>query len=135
MDAYAGVGLFAGALRRSGWRGDITAIEVCQWASGDAARNLHADDVDIVCGDVAEWRAPEAEIVVADPSRAGLGASGASSLVATGARGIVLVSCDAAALGRDAGLLTAAGYRHVRSIVLDLFPHTHHVEVVTTFAR
>ena len=46
---------------------------------------------------------------------------------------IVLVSCDAASLGRDAKLLAAAGYRHERSELVDTFPHTTHVEVVTRF--
>jgi 23S rRNA (uracil1939-C5)-methyltransferase len=38
-------------------------------------------------------------------------------------------------LARDAGLLRDSGYDHARSLVLDLFPQTHHVEVVTTFER
>ena len=46
---------------------------------------------------------------------------------------MVLVSCDPAALGRDAGLLAAGGYDLVRSTVVDLFPHTPHVEVVSSF--
>ena len=47
---------------------------------------------------------------------------------------LVLVSCDAASLGRDAKLLAAAGYRHARTEVIDTFPHTTHVEAVTRFA-
>jgi 23S rRNA (uracil1939-C5)-methyltransferase len=45
----------------------------------------------------------------------------------------VLVSCDAASLGRDAWLLSERGYRHAGSKVIDQFPHTHHVEVVSRF--
>ena len=44
-------------------------------------------------------------------------------------------SCDLAALGRDSADLVALGYDHVRSTVLDLFPHTSHAEVVTRFVR
>ncbi len=51
----------------------------------------------------------------------------------TGAERIVLVSCDAGALGRDAAILVAEGYRHVESVVVDLFGHTGHVEVVSRF--
>ena len=46
---------------------------------------------------------------------------------------LVLVSCDPASLARDTTLLAAAGYRHDGTEVLDLFPHTHHVETVTRF--
>jgi 23S rRNA (uracil1939-C5)-methyltransferase len=51
------------------------------------------------------------------------------------AGGVVLVSCDAASLGRDARLLTEAGYRHAGTTLVDLFPHTSHVEAVSGFAR
>ena len=56
-------------------------------------------------------------------------------LAATHAATIVVISCDAAALGRDAGLLRAAGYDLDESVLIDLFPHTHHVEVVSRFMR
>jgi len=46
-----------------------------------------------------------------------------------------LVSCDAVAAARDARLLVDAGYDLVNAEVLDLFPHTHHVEVVSHFVR
>ena len=48
---------------------------------------------------------------------------------------MLLVSCDAGALGRDAGLLTAAGYALDQVDVLDMFPQTSHVEVVTGWIR
>jgi len=47
----------------------------------------------------------------------------------------VLVSCDPAALGRDAGLLAGAGYGLDAITLVDLFAHTPHVEVVTTWRR
>ena len=56
-------------------------------------------------------------------------------LAATQAPTLVLVSCDAASLGRDAGLLGEAGYRFAGATLVDLFPQTHHVEVVSRFER
>jgi len=69
--------------------------------------------------------------VLADPSRHGLGGDVVDRIAATGAATVVLVSCDAGALGRDAGLLHAAGLRLQRATLVDHFPHTAHVEVVT----
>jgi tRNA/tmRNA/rRNA uracil-C5-methylase (TrmA/RlmC/RlmD family) len=40
-----------------------------------------------------------------------------------------------AALARDTAALSAAGYRLTRAVPLDLFPMTHHVEVVASFVR
>ena len=56
-------------------------------------------------------------------------------LAATAAPRIVLVSCDPTAAGRDVALLVGLGYRPVEAVVVDLFPHTHHTEVVTRFDR
>jgi 23S rRNA (uracil1939-C5)-methyltransferase len=140
LDAYSGVGLFTGALLadartggRSGWRA-VTA-ENDSSSVADARVNLADLDVRIVETSVERLRAPRVDLVVADPSRAGIGTAGAAVLAATRAERIVLVSCDPAAAGRDVDLLKSRGYRPVESIVVDLFPHTHHTEVVTQFDR
>jgi tRNA/tmRNA/rRNA uracil-C5-methylase (TrmA/RlmC/RlmD family) len=73
--------------------------------------------------------------VIADPARTGLGAAGVATLVATRAPIIILVSCDAAAGARDVRLLADAGYELDDISVLDLFPHTNHLEMVTRLRR
>ncbi|MET0276551.1 MAG: hypothetical protein ABW211_06870, partial [Acidimicrobiia bacterium] len=42
---------------------------------------------------------------------------------------------DPAAAGRDVALLRDLGYQPVESVVVDLFPHTHHTETVTRLDR
>ncbi len=135
LDAYSGVGLFAGALLdgRADWRA-VTA-ENHSSSVADAHVNLADLDARIVETSVERLRAPRADLVVADPSRTGLGTDAAAVLASTRAERIVLVSCDPAAAGRDVGLLKSRGYRPVESIVVDLFPHTHHTEVITRFDR
>jgi 23S rRNA (uracil1939-C5)-methyltransferase len=135
VDAYSGVGLLAGALLdgRTGWRA-VTA-ENDRSSVADARVNLADLDVRVIPTTVERLRAPRADLVVADPSRAGLGRKAAAVLASTRAERIVLVSCDPAAAGRDLGLLRDLGYRPVEAVVVDLFPHTHHTEVVTRFDR
>jgi 23S rRNA (uracil1939-C5)-methyltransferase len=129
-DLYGGVGLFAATVGRGA---HVELVEASASSAADARVNLHDRDARVVRSDVARWRARPADVVVADPPRAGLGRGGVRALRAARAPRLVLVSCDAGALGRDAGLLTRAGYRLVASTVVDAFPHTPHVEVVSRF--
>ena len=133
IDLYSGVGVFAGVLADRGW--SVTAVEGTSSAAHDAHINLRDLDVAVVRGDVTEWMPPTADLVVADPSRAGLGREGTAVIAASRARRVVLISCDAASLGRDAGLLGAAGYSLTSVTPVDLFPHTFHVEAVAVFDR
>ncbi len=132
VDLYGGVGLFAGAV---GPVGKVTLVESGASSVADARVNLADLDVRILKSDVARWRPARADVVVADPPRVGLGAAGVAAVVATHAPRVALVSCDPASLGRDAKLLVAAGFELCSATLVDLFPHTSHVEVVTRFDR
>jgi 23S rRNA (uracil1939-C5)-methyltransferase len=135
VDLYGGVGLFAGTLG-AGTEARVVVVDNNRSAVADARVNL-ADlpDVRILGADVRRWRPSAAAVVVADPSRQGLGAAVVERIGSTGAGALGLISCDAAALGRDAGLLRTAGWSLDSLCLVDLFPHTPHVEVVTGWRR
>jgi 23S rRNA (uracil1939-C5)-methyltransferase len=132
-DLYGGVGLFAATA--GGAYARVTVVESSPSACADARVNLASRAARVTHGDVRRWRPRRVDAVVADPPRAGLGRAGARVVAGTGARRLALVSCDAAALGRDAALLRARGFDLERSTLVDAFPHTPHVEVVSRFAR
>lgn len=132
VDLYGGIGLFAATVGR-----DLrtTVVESSASAVADARINLADLDARVVKVDATRWCPTHADLVVADPPRAGLGKAGVGVVGATGAGRLVLVSCDPAALGRDARLLVAAGWRLAGVTAVDLFPHTSHVEAVSGFER
>jgi 23S rRNA (uracil1939-C5)-methyltransferase len=132
VDAYAGVGLFAAAL---GHDAEVECIEQSASSCADARHNLAGRRATIVQGRVERWRPRRAQLVVADPSRRGLGPKAVDVLAATGASRFILVSCDAVAFARDARLLATAGYRLGRATLIDLFPQTPHVEIVSVLDR
>lgn len=133
VDAYGGCGLFAAAVVPDDR--DVVLVEANPSACVDARMNLTGRRATIVESPVEQWDPVAADLVIADPARDGLKAAGVGVLARTGAQVVILVSCDPASLGRDAGLLVDAGYDFDYSEVLDPFPHTHHVEVVSRFHR
>ena len=136
VDAYSGMGMLAATVTDTS--STVIAIETSRSAVADARHNLVDREVDVVRGEVGGWHPPAGlavDVVLADPARSGLGRPGVTALVRTAAPVLVLVSCDPASLGRDTKLLAAAGYGHERTVVVDTFPHTTHVEAVTRFVR
>jgi len=133
VDAYGGGGLFSATLVDTDV--DIVLVESNKAACNDAHVNLADHQVRIEQIAVEQWQPIEAGLVIADPARNGLGRVGVETIVATEAPRIVLVSCDAVAGARDIRLLMDAGYSCESVTVLDLFPHTPQVEVVTALSR
>ncbi len=133
VDLYSGVGLLAGAVARPGRA--VTAVEGNPAAVKDARHNLADLGVNVVRKDVAHWAPIPVDVVIADPSRAGLGENVVGRIAGTDAERVTLVACDAAALGRDVALLGSEGYTLTVATPVDLFPHTSHVEVVAVLDR
>lgn len=130
LDAYGGIGLFAATLGAE----HSIVVESSPSACADAVANL-GDRAVVRCTQFERWTPRPVSLAVADPARSGLGREAVDVLAATGAARVVLVSCDPVSMARDTALLAARGYAHRGSTVLDLFPHTPHVEVVTRFDR
>ncbi|MBS8239443.1 23S rRNA (uracil(1939)-C(5))-methyltransferase RlmD [Marinobacter lipolyticus] len=80
------------------------------------------------------WAGEGFDKILIDPPRSGA-QEVCEYLTAFGARRIVYVSCNPATLARDAGVMVRNGYRLVRAGVMDMFPHTTHVESIAMFER
>lgn len=74
------------------------------------------------------------DTIVADPPRGGM-RDVLPHLVSSDAERVVYVSCDPAAMARDATDLVAGGFTVQSLTLIDMFPRTHHIEAVATFVR
>ncbi|MGL4679726.1 MAG: methyltransferase domain-containing protein, partial [Plesiomonas shigelloides] len=72
--------------------------------------------------------------VLLDPARAGALAV-MPHIVNLQPERIVYVSCNPATLARDSKVLIEAGYQLVQLGMLDMFPHTAHLESMALFVR
>ncbi|MFA5687701.1 MAG: 23S rRNA (uracil(1939)-C(5))-methyltransferase RlmD [Kiritimatiellales bacterium] len=74
------------------------------------------------------------DVVITDPPRAGMHAKAVAMLRELAPPVIIYVSCNPASLARDGALLCENGlYKLVRTVPVDLFPQTNHVESVARF--
>ncbi|MFD2078402.1 tRNA/tmRNA/rRNA uracil-C5-methylase, TrmA/RlmC/RlmD family [Actinopolymorpha cephalotaxi] len=139
LDLYCGVGLFLGALADSvGPSAPLVGVEENALAVRDARHNLRdlpnatveQGRVDVVLG-----RLDQADLVVLDPPRAGLGVDVVRQVAGLAGRAIGYVSCDPATLARDLGYFAEHGWELTGLRAFDAFPMTHHVECVAILHR
>jgi len=80
------------------------------------------------------WASRGFDKVLLDPARAG--AAGVMQHIIKLSPGrVVYVSCNPATLARDSEALLSAGYQIERLAMLDMFPHTGHLESMVLFVK
>jgi 23S rRNA (uracil1939-C5)-methyltransferase len=140
LDLFCGLGNFSLPFAQTAEH--VQGVEGEAGLVARAVRNAKANDIanaSFVTADLAQpdwpfYRQPW-DLVVLDPPRTGAEAA-VAHMKRMGPRRIVYVSCHPATLARDAKtLVTSQGYRLRAARVLDMFPHTHHVEAMALFER
>jgi len=141
-DVYCGVGTFLIPL--AAHAGRAIGIEEHPIAIADAQENLARSavhDVHLYESRVETIlprllrKGRAVDVALLDPPRKGAGRAVLENLAQLGAARIVLVSCDPATLGRDAGDLAILGYRLESVQPIDMFPQTWHVESIALLTK
>jgi 23S rRNA (uracil1939-C5)-methyltransferase len=142
-DMFCGIGNFSLALARRGAR--VTGIEGNKALVDRAAQNARHNQLQELCEfspadlfkmDAGQWaELGRFDKLLIDPPR-----DGAIDLVkAIGdapPQRVVYVSCNPATLARDAAIMVYShGYRLRTAGVVNMFPHTSHVESIALFER
>jgi 23S rRNA (uracil1939-C5)-methyltransferase len=135
VDAYAGIGTIAFWLAKQA--GSIIGIEEREEAVKDANENIKLNsmaNITMKAGLIEKVFPKVADVVILDPPRGGCSERALESVVRSGARKIVYVSCNPETLARDLKILSA----HYKTEVvqpIDMFPQTNHVEAVAKLSR
>ncbi|MEN9596504.1 MAG: rRNA (uracil-5-)-methyltransferase [Pseudomonadota bacterium] len=142
LDLFCGLGNFT--LPMAKYAGRVVGVEGDQPLVNHAkenARHNNIENVEFYAADLTEdisgmaWANQRYNKIMLDPSRAG-----ASEILHHLKRWqpeqIVYVSCNPSTLARDAGILVnELGYKLVKAGVMDMFPHTGHVESMALFVK
>jgi 23S rRNA (uracil1939-C5)-methyltransferase len=142
LDLFCGIGNFSLPLARNagtvlGVEGEKTLVE----RATDNARRNGLDNVTFRVADLSKIDGTESWVrqgwdrLLLDPAR-----SGAAEVVTRmhlfKPERIVYVSCHPGTLARDAGTLVhEQGYRLESAGIIDMFPHTAHVESIAVFTK
>ncbi len=146
LDLFCGLGNFSLPAARRG--AEVTGIEgepaLVARATANARRNARTCSgmagtrffVSNLFNDTADfpWARERYDCVLLDPPRAGARAI-IDRMSSFAPRRIVYVSCHPGTLARDAGQLVEQGYTLRTAGILDMFPHTAHVESMAIFDR
>jgi 23S rRNA (uracil1939-C5)-methyltransferase len=142
IDLFCGVGNFSLPLARRA--GSVLGVEGEATLTSRATANATRNGLDNVAFRVADlgkidgsegWVRKGCDRLLLDPAR-----SGAAEVVTRmhlfGPERIVYVSCHPGTLARDADtLVNEQGYRLQSAGIIDMFPHTAHVESIAVFAK
>ncbi len=141
LDLFCGLGNFTIPLAKLageviGVEGDDMMVERGQ----ENARRNGLENVSFFAANLqtdftaASWAKQGFDKILIDPPRSGA-LDVVRHMTRFKAERIVYVSCNPATLARDAGVLVEQGYRLVKAGVMDMFPHTAHVESIALFVK
>lgn len=133
-DLFSGIGLIT--LFVSGFARETIGVELAKSSVADARHNLEINqirhNVRFELGDVFEVlpRLGYADVIIVDPPRRGLDREVVQLLLDMAPRKIIYSSCKVSTLARDLQLLSEK-FRLRECYLVDMFPQTHHVEMLT----
>jgi 23S rRNA (uracil1939-C5)-methyltransferase len=137
LDLYSGVGLFTLPLARRFER--VVAVESSP-VSADDLRSVAPANVKVSSQTTEKYLTCalgklRPDLIVVDPPRSGLGPVVSREISKLSASEVVYVSCDPATLARDLKQLTSSAFEIAQIHLIDLFPHTFHVETCAILRR
>jgi 23S rRNA (uracil1939-C5)-methyltransferase len=142
LDLFCGLGNFTLPLAK--YAGNVVGVEGDQPLVNHAkenARHNNIENVEFYAADLTKdisampWANRQYNKIMLDPSRAGASEI-LHHLKRWNPEQIMYVSCNPSTLARDTGILVnELGYKLVKAGVMDMFPHTGHVESMALFVK
>jgi 23S rRNA (uracil1939-C5)-methyltransferase len=137
LDLYAGVGgisIYLSAICR-----EVVAVEIVAEAINDARDNAKMNkisNIKFVCQNAENFLKNDYHFdqIIVDPPRAGLKNSLIKTLIDQVDK-FIYVSCNPSTFFRDLRILTEGGFKLAGLQPIDMFPQTHHIEIVSRFEK
>ncbi|MBG9994228.1 23S rRNA (uracil(1939)-C(5))-methyltransferase RlmD [Pseudoalteromonas sp. NZS127_1] len=141
LDLFCGIGNFSLVLAKQAK--SVIGVEGVTSAVAMAAQNAQTNSItnaQFHCFDLtqsiqsAPWFSKNLDVLVLDPSRTGAMAV-LEQLSLKQFKTILYVSCDPVTLARDSAIISQAGFDLNKIGLMNMFPHTGHIETMALFQR
>jgi 23S rRNA (uracil1939-C5)-methyltransferase len=137
IDAYCGIGTIGQSFAKKVKK--VYGMEIVPEAIEDAKKNAKANGLKNTHYEIGsaetvmkKWveEGVKANVIFVDPPRKGLTKSFIESCAEVAPEKVVYISCNPSTFARDVVDFAELGYEVVKVQPVDLFPQTHHVELV-----
>ncbi|BBN81032.1 23S rRNA (uracil(1939)-C(5))-methyltransferase RlmD [Pseudoalteromonas sp. A25] len=141
LDLFCGIGNFSLLMAKQA--NEVIGVEGSQSSVAMAKQNAHTNQLNnarFYCFDLtqplakANWFETSLNVLLLDPSRTGAYEI-LKQLPLTQFKKVLYVSCDPVTLARDSALLIEAGFELDKIGLMNMFPHTGHIETMALFQR
>lgn len=139
FDLYCGTGTIGQIA--AGKASKVTGVELIEEAAMAANENAKLNGLEncnFIAGDVAEvikTLKGNPDIIILDPPRSGVHPKAMEYVVKFNAKQIIYVSCNPKTLVDDLEALEWSGYKVEKTLLMDMFPHTPHVESIVCLTK
>ncbi|WP_105168841.1 23S rRNA (uracil(1939)-C(5))-methyltransferase RlmD [Pseudoalteromonas sp. T1lg23B] len=141
LDLFCGIGNFSLLMAKRANK--VIGVEGSESSVAMAKQNAHTNQISNVqffCSDLTaslagtQWFSDSLNVLLLDPSRTGAYEILQQMPLQQFAK-VLYVSCDPVTLARDSALLLQAGFEIHKVGLMNMFPHTGHIETMALFQR
>ncbi|WP_368488149.1 23S rRNA (uracil(1939)-C(5))-methyltransferase RlmD [Clostridium sp. BJN0013] len=139
FDLYCGTGTIAQIIASNAKK--VIGVELVEEAVKSANENAclnKIENCEFIAGDVAKvvkTLKDKPDLIILDPPRPGIHPKALRQIIDFNVNEIIYVSCNPKTLVEDLKVLINGGYEIDKVKLMDMFPHTYHVETVVLMSR
>jgi len=139
FDLFSGTGTIAQVVASRAQR--VVGVEIVEDAVAAAKENARTNGLtncEFIAGDVFEVLSAldeKPDTIIVDPPRMGMSAKAVDKIASYGVSEILYISCNPKTMAENLVQFEAMGYEATEGLLVDLYPHTDHVEAVVKLEK
>lgn len=126
-DKVVGIDIVEDAIEKARKSAEKNGLSNCRFLAGDVFKVLNDEEV--------MANVPRPDLIILDPPRAGVSQKALKKIIEFGVSEILYISCNPKTMIENLVILAEAGYKTKNLDLVDLYPHTQHVEALALLSK